>query len=365
MKTSSGKGDRVESADRATPDADAFRRDLLEFYQRRRRDLPWRRSRDPYRVWISEVMLQQTRVDVVIPFYERWLERFPTASVLADADEDSVLKAWEGLGYYARARNLRRAARVVRDRHGGTMPADVETLRTLPGVGEYTAGAIASIAHGRPAVAIDGNVRRVFARLLDEAAPRSAQLRAFATHLLDPQQPGEFNQSLMELGALVCTPRAPRCGVCPVARHCGAFQSGTQLQRPAPRRARIVPRCEIGTAVITDARDHVLLVRRGERGLLAGLWSFPGEPARSAEPPSAAARRAARTILAGVQLPRGRRLGEITHSFTHRIETYHCFHYRLALPFPALSPPFAALAPSELEAFALPAAQRRIAALLG
>ena len=194
-----------------------LRERLLAFYDERKRDLPWRRTRDPYRIWVSEVMLQQTRVDTVIPYYRRWLERFPTVLALADADEEAVLGSWKGLGYYSRARNLHRAAQVVRDGHDGQVPSDPKDLRALPGVGEYTAGAVASIAFDLPEPVVDGNVRRVLARLHDLADPTPAQLRALTTELLDRARPGDFNQGLLELGATVCTPRAPKCGSCPWA----------------------------------------------------------------------------------------------------------------------------------------------------
>jgi A/G-specific adenine glycosylase len=181
----------------------SLRRALLAFYDARRRDLPWRRDPDPYRVWVSEVMLQQTRVDAVVPYYERWLRRFPTVAALASAEPDDVLRAWEGLGYYARARNLHRAARVVREHHHGAVPSEPSALRALPGVGDYTAGAIASIAFGRAEPAVDGNVRRVLARLLDVAAPAPARLRKVAAALVPSERPGDFNQALMELGATV------------------------------------------------------------------------------------------------------------------------------------------------------------------
>ncbi len=203
----------------------ALRRALLAFYDARRRDLPWRRDPDPYRVWVSEVMLQQTRVDAVVPYYERWLRRFPTLHALATAEPDEVLRAWEGLGYYARARNLHRAARVVRERHAGDVPSEPAALRELPGVGDYTAGAIASIAFGRREPAVDGNVRRVLARLLDVADPPPARLRAVAAALVPAERPGDFNQALMELGALVCTARVPRCADCPVR---GVCRTGTR-----------------------------------------------------------------------------------------------------------------------------------------
>ncbi|MDP9349789.1 MAG: A/G-specific adenine glycosylase, partial [Gemmatimonadota bacterium] len=186
---------------------------LLRWYDAHRRDLPWRAEGppDPYRVWLSEVMLQQTRVETVKPYFRRWLERFPTLAALAEAPQDEVLKAWEGLGYYSRARNFHRAAREVVERYGGEVPGDAAAFRALPGVGRYTAGAVLSIAFGRPEPVVDGNVRRVFARLLDDPDPAEGALWALAEALVPGARPGDLNQALMELGATVCVPRNPRC----------------------------------------------------------------------------------------------------------------------------------------------------------
>jgi A/G-specific adenine glycosylase len=219
---------------------------LLSWYDENRRDLPWRAgpgvAPDPYRVWISEVMLQQTRVETVRPYFERWMLRFPTLHALAAAPSEEVMKAWEGLGYYSRARNLHAAVREVSDRFGGEIPDDPAAFRALPGVGRYTSGAVLSIAFGRPEPVVDGNVRRVFARLADDPAPADRRLWEMAGEIVEGERPGDLNQALMELGATVCTPRSPRCGACPIAPHCAARAVGTQEIRPAPRRAGPVPR---------------------------------------------------------------------------------------------------------------------------
>jgi A/G-specific adenine glycosylase len=208
-----------------------LRRALLDWYRANRRDLPWRATRDPYAIWISEAMLQQTRVETAIPYYERFLARFPDLQTLADADSDDVLGVWAGLGYYSRARNLHAAARIVVDEHAGELPDDAEALRSLPGVGRYTAGAVASIAFDRPEPVVDGNVSRVFARLrgIRDDVRKAATVRRLweeAAALVRGPHPGDLNQALMELGARVCTPRAPRCPVCPVAHHCEAQRGG-------------------------------------------------------------------------------------------------------------------------------------------
>jgi A/G-specific adenine glycosylase len=337
----------------------AVRRALLDFYDRERRDLPWRRTADPYRVWISEIMLQQTRVDVVIPYYERWLDLFPTVQALASAAGDDVMRAWEGLGYYSRARNLHRAAAIVRERYHGRVPADLDALRALPGIGDYTAGAIASIAYGVRAPAVDGNVRRVLCRLLDEADPPPARLRDSAAALVPRRRAGDFNQALMELGATVCTPAAPACHRCPVSAHCRARANGTQLVRPARKPDRAVPRVDVATAVLLH--DGRVLLTRPASGLLAGLWAFPSVPLGAAGPVSAA------TALArslGLRTASPDPLGTVDHTFTHRKERYHLVRLcvtrisRAKLP---ASGEFLWADTASLDALALPVAQRRIA----
>ncbi len=255
-----------------------MRRALLEWYGRARRDLPWRRDRDPYRVWVSEIMLQQTRVAVAAPYYERFLARFPDVASLAAAGEQEVLAAWSGLGYYSRARNLHRAARAIAA--SGEFPRDYAALRTLPGVGDYTAAAIASIAFGRPHAVLDGNAVRVLARLVAEPGEVSSgqvreRLRQAAGQLLDRSRPGEFNQALMELGATLCLPRKPRCDACPLTRYCEARQRGIEGLLPVRRPRGAVRRIEKTLLVIVQ-RGRVLLRRRSEENRrLAGFWELP------------------------------------------------------------------------------------------
>jgi A/G-specific adenine glycosylase len=303
----------------------ALRAALLAFYDERRRDLPWRRDPDPYRVWVSEVMLQQTRVEAVIPYYERWLRRFPTLDALAIAEQDDVLRAWEGLGYYSRARNLHRAARLVRERHAGVVPEEDAALRALPGVGDYTAGAIASIAYGRARPAVDGNVRRVLARLLNVADPTPARLRVVASALVPSDRPGDFNQALMELGATACTPRNPRCETCPVAQLCRARARGTQLLRPRVRRRAEVPTFDLAVAAMLSPNAELLLMRRPDRGLLAGLWALPSADIKVGENPEVVTTWLARRCAGDDALVATRALAPLTHVFTHRREVYHAF----------------------------------------
>jgi len=302
--------------------AAAIARALLAFYDDSARDLPWRRTRDPYAIWISEVMAQQTRVETVIPYYERWIERYPDVGALAAAPVDDVLKAWEGLGYYSRARNLHRAAGVVRERHNGVLPSGYDALRALPGVGDYTAGAVASIAFAAREPAVDGNVRRVLSRILDEPAPTAARLRTAAAALVPADRPGDFNQALMELGARTCTPRAPRCTRCVVASHCRAFARGTQLDRPAARARRQIPTIDVATAVLRRADGDVLLVRRPAHGLLAGMWTFPGTEITHDADATRACGQLAQQL--GLDVNGAAPLGDIEHVFSHRRERYRC-----------------------------------------
>jgi len=254
------------------------RRELRAWYRRVSRPLPWRESHDPYRVWISEIMLQQTTVAAVVPYFHRFLERFPTVDALAAAEEGDVLKLWEGLGYYSRARNLRRAAQVIVADHQGKFPQTVEGLQSLPGIGRYTAGAIVSFAHNQPAPIVEANTLRLYSRLMGlEEDPRSAagqkRLWEFAALWPAGQNPGEVNQALMELGATLCTPQSPRCGECPLAAVCEARRLGRQAEIPPPaRRPEITGLAEV--AVVVQQGPHYLLMQRlpGERW--AGLWDF-------------------------------------------------------------------------------------------
>ena len=280
-------------------------------------------------------MLQQTRVDAVIPYYNAWLSSFPTLDALADADEQAVLKKWEGLGYYSRARNLHAAARLVRERYNSTVPASYDDLRSLPGVGDYTAGAILSIAHQIPAPAVDGNVRRVLSRLFDvDAEP--AELRATADELVDAERPGDFNQALMELGARVCTPRSPSCFACPLMLVCAARKHGTIELRPRKKPKKQIPtfRC---ITLVTLQNEQVILRQRPATGLLASLWEFPAVP------------KAPRTAAS---------LGEFEHVFTHQRIIYDVWltnRSRKLLPSERL------VLLDDLNDYALPNAQRRIA----
>jgi len=348
-------GTPIESAS-----CDQLQAALLEHYDRTARELPWRRDTDPYRVLVSEIMLQQTRVETVKEYYERWLVRFPRLDDLANAEEEEVLKAWEGLGYYRRARNLHRTAMIVREEHGGVLPSDRMGLRALPGVGEYTSGAVSSIAFGLCVPAVDGNVRRVLARLFDVAEPGPAWLRDRAGELVDEARPGDWNQALMELGATVCTPRTPTCHVCPLSPWCHAREAGTQAQRPAPAPRREVPTKDIVLAVVHRG-GRVLVAKRPDVGLLAGLWAFPeqvlGNGLEEVDAGAVALRLAEalgyRTISAA-ELPARK------HRFTHLEAVYLPWSIEVFGPEGVAGPGYAWLDPYGPDDLALPVAQRRV-----
>ena len=259
---------------------ESFQDNLLSWYSEQRRDLPWRQSRDPYKVWVSEVMLQQTRVDTVIPYFQRFIEKFPTLEALADADEESVLKAWEGLGYYSRARNLQSAVREVKEKYGGKVPDSEKEMRSLKGVGSYTAGAVLSIAYNKPVPAVDGNVMRVLSRVLlieeeiTKATTRKMMEQA-ARALIPDDAAADFNQALMELGAIVCTPKDPGCLICPVQNECRALKEGMQNLLPKKTKKRPPKLVHIAVAVMRDQNGKFLIQKRPNRGLLANLWEFP------------------------------------------------------------------------------------------
>ncbi len=305
---------------------------LLRWYAAERRDLPWRRTSDPYAIWIAETMLQQTRVEAVIPYYERWMRRFPTLASLASADEQEVLRLWEGLGYYRRARNLHLAAECVVTEWGGQLPHTVAELKQLPGIGPYTASAVAAIAFGEQTVALDGNLRRVLARLLDYAEDtRSAAgeqfLRQRALACIPAGKAGDFNQALMDLGAAVCLPEAPRCGQCPVSRFCVAYLHGTQSARPLRRVRRAIPE-RVAAAGVVRRNGRVLIGRRPPGGLLGGLWEFPGGKAEAGESIDGTLRRELREEL-GIEVEVMDALGSFAHAYTHFRVVVYVFECRL------------------------------------
>jgi A/G-specific adenine glycosylase len=350
--------------------ARAIGRALLAWYVEHRRDLPWRRSLDPYSVWVSEMMLQQTQVATVIPYFERWMQRFPDVAALASAAESDVLHAWQGLGYYSRARNLQRAAALMVREHAGSVPDDVEVLRALPGIGPYSAGAIASIAYGKAEPLVDGNVIRVLSRLFalrgdPHKKPLKTQIWAHARALVPEREPGDFNQALMELGATLCTPRAPRCEVCPLSKVCQARAQGLALLLPElPARAK--PTALHMVAAIATRAGRVLVTRLDAAApRWAGMWLFPNVEVARSETPEAALQR----VLLGTTGLRGKASGivcVVRHSVTRFKITLDAYRM-VELSGTAQAQGVAEIAwkaPSELSNLAMPAAHRTIAGRL-
>ena len=298
-----------------------LRRGLLQWYADNKRPLAWRENKEPYRIWVSEIMLQQTRVDQMDTYYRRFLDRFPTLGDLARASEEQVLKAWEGLGYYARARNMRRAAQQVAQHRAGELPDTYEELLDLPGIGPYTAAAVSSIAFDRPHPVLDGNVTRVLCRLLRiEEDPRRtstrARLIAAGETLISPRHPGDFNQALMELGAGVCTPLNPACECCPLQVWCRARQElddPGRLPLRTPKKSRPHHHEVVG---VIHCGSALLVTRRPSSAMLGGLWELPGGRFKRGERPPAALRRTLREQL-GIAVEAGRQLAEISHGYSH------------------------------------------------
>lgn len=306
--------------------------DLLDWYELQQRRLPWRDSNDPYAIWVSEIMLQQTRVETVIPYYERWMRSFPDVHALARAERQDVLSHWEGLGYYRRAHNLHEAARIIVEQHDGSIPGGVAALKALPGIGDYTAAAIAAIAFDQDALALDGNLRRVMTRLFDRTEDPGTSsgervLRELGMQYLPSGSASQFNQALMDLGATICTPRSPDCAACPLQEHCLAFQRGVQEQRPVRKSRQPAPSLHATAAVIWKG-DTVLIGRRPEGKLLGGLWEFPGgkqEPDESLE--SCLIREITEEL--GVEITVGRKLAAFDHAYSHFAITLHAFECRI------------------------------------
>lgn len=301
---------------------------LLHWYQQNARALPWRKTHDPYRVWISEVMLQQTRVETVIPYYERWMREFPDLASLAKADEGEVLQLWEGLGYYSRPRNLLKSARMLAETYQGRFPASVEELKKLPGVGEYMTGALASIALGKDEIALDGNGLRVFARLVQYEFPINkpegkAALGDVMRKMLPPGKAGDFNQAIMDLGSSICTPKNPDCNACPLQSQCEAFRNGSQAQFPLKERKAPVPH-HLVVAVVICRGDEVLIDKRKANGLLGGLWEFPGGKVEAGEDFQTALKREIMEEL-GVNIKVGKSMGKYRHAYTHFKVTVYVF----------------------------------------
>jgi len=342
----------------------ALRQDLLNWYAVSGRTLPWRQTQDPYAIWVSEIMLQQTQVKTVIPYYDRWLQIFPTIAVLAAAEQQQVLKVWQGLGYYARARNLHRAAQVIAQEFNGEFPSDLSSVLSLPGIGRTTAGGILSAAFHQPLPILDGNVKRVLARLMALAVPPNKALNSLwqlSTDLLDPQHPHDFNQALMDLGATVCTPKNPSCLICPWQSYCQVFHLNQQTQIPMTETRSPLPHKQIGVAVIWNQQGNLLIDRRRQEGLLGGLWEFPGGKIEPGETVEDCIKREIREEL-GIEIVVGDRLITIDHAYTHfrvTLNVHHC-RYLSGEPQPIECDEVRWVALAELDQFPFPAANVQI-----
>ena len=344
-----------------------FSRLLLDWYAQNARQLPWRGRSDPYTIWVSEIMLQQTRVETVIPYFERWIIQFPSIQALADADLHDVLRTWEGLGYYGRARNLHRAAQILVKEHNGLLPQDVPSLMQLPGIGRYTAGAIASIAFGLDEPVLDGNVRRVMARAYIVNEPmRSVEgehkLWRYAAENLPSGQSGAYNQALMDLGATICTPKLPECTRCPLRDVCQAFALGLQEKLPVISPKATIPHYTVTAAVIRRT-GLVLITQRPLEGLLGGLWEFPGGKLKPGEQLSTCLQREICEEL-GVNIVVGHPMGVYQHAFTHFRITLHAFACELhdnAEPRPLQAKDLRWVEPSQLGEYPMGKIDRKIA----
>ncbi len=338
---------------------------LVQWYRVHHRLLPWRKTRDAYRIWVSEVMLQQTQVKTVLAYYTRFLHAFPDIHSLADAPLQDVLKVWEGLGYYARARNLHQAARVVQKRYQGRVPDDRELFIALPGVGKYISAAVLSMAFDQPYPVVDGNVKRLAARLftVDQAVNASGAYQVFEPYagaLLGQENPGMFNQAMMELGALLCLPRKPLCDECPLTRFCHALKTKQVAQFPKRLKKRAVPHYRVVIGIIFK-KNRILITRRKERGLLGGLWEFPGGKVDDGETPEQACVREVKEET-GLAVTIDSFLTQIRHAYTHfkiTADVFICVHTsgRVRLE---KATDFKWVAMGRLDDFPFPGANRKI-----
>jgi A/G-specific adenine glycosylase len=327
----------VKSQPKKTGPLSAVQRTVLEsllpWFLQNARDLPWRRNRTPYRVWVSEIMLQQTRVDTVIDYYCRWMKAFPSWRTLACAPQSDVLKLWEGLGYYSRARNLHLAARIINDDYGRKPPVSVEELKKLPGIGSYTAAAIVSLAFNVDAAVVDGNVIRVLSRLFafggdTQSAAGKKQMQDWADVLLVKGRAGEFNEAMMELGALVCLPKNPECTICPMRSVCVAFAEGTSAKFPVMKKKAKVPHIIVGAAVTVNRKGEVLIAQRKQDDMLGGLWEFPGgkqEPGETIE--ECIIRELCEEL--GIKTVTGEHVVTVKHAYSHFTMTMHVYRARI------------------------------------
>jgi len=342
---------------------------LLNWYDENARRLPWRGTQDPYAIWVSEIMLQQTRVDTVIPYYQRWMARFPTIQALAAAPLRKVLVAWEGLGYYSRSRNLHRAAQLVVAEYGGVLPSELKDLQRLPGIGRYTAAAIASIAFDQDVSALDGNIRRVLARVFLVREPARStkgekQLWKLTADHLPAGKASAYNQALMDLGAIVCTPKTPSCEICPLSDICSACALGVQEELPVAQPKKELPHHLVAAAVI-QRNDRVLIAQRPYQGLLGGMWEFPGGKLQPGEDLTSCLQREIQEEMAA-HIHVGEKLGVFRHAYTHFRITLHAFYCTLLTGEPANLEhrELAWVTPEDFSTFPMGKIDRQIAGIL-
>lgn len=352
------------------PDIPSLHNRLIAWFEANKENLPWRRSRSPYHVWLAEIMLQQTQVATVIPYYERFLSRFPTVEALAEAPLGEVLKAWEGLGYYSRARNLHRTAQIVTQAYSGEFPSQPEELMKLPGIGRYTAGAIASLAFGLDAAVLDGNVMRVLTRLFDVAddislASTRQRLWHLAESLLPAGRAGPWNEGLMELGRRICTPRSPVCSACPLAALCEAHRLGVEEERPVRLAKARTPHYDVTAAVIQREDGHILIAQRPLSGMLGGLWEFPGGKRQAGESLAECLSREIREEL-GIEIVVGPQITTVRHAYTHFRITLYAFACTLLSGEPQAigCADWAWVTLDELDQYAFPVTDQKIIAAL-
>lgn len=342
---------------------------LLDWYRKNARNLPWRKTADHYAIWISELMLQQTQVETVIPYYKRFIKTFPDVKSVAQVDLSAILKVWEGLGYYARARNLHKAARMIVDEHMGDIPADYRSLKTLPGIGDYTAAAIASIAFGEPVIVLDGNARRVYARWIalktdPRSGPGEKSLRRAAGKVMQRTDPGTWNQAVMELGATVCTARSPQCTICPLQDDCKAFKRKAVDRIPLRKTKKPLPHYHVTAGLIWND-GKLLIARRNEDGFLGGLWEFPGGKQENGETLQHCLKRELSEELS-IAVDVGERLVAVNHAYSHFRITLHAFHcsYVSGTPQALGCAEWKWISPSRLGEYAFPRADRKVIELL-
>ncbi|CAM4232482.1 A/G-specific adenine glycosylase [Lederbergia lenta] len=346
-------------------DIKQFQHDLISWFIEEQRDLPWRKDADPYKVWVSEIMLQQTKVDTVIPYFDRFLKKFPTIESFAAADDEAVLKIWEGLGYYSRVRNLHSAVKEVVGNYGGVVPDTQEEISKLKGVGPYTAGAVLSIAYGKPEPAVDGNVMRVLSRIMlirEDIAKASTRkvFEAAVRELIDHEHPSFFNQALMELGALICTPTSPACLLCPVRDHCLAFEDGVQSELPIKSRKKKTRHVDLIATVLKNNKEEFLIRKRPNKGLLAGLWEFPNVERNIHFEQSKAALQA--YLIQDLQLETKLENGafvRVDHVFTHLTWTIDAFAGELN-PNIEIGQEYKLVTKDALEEYAFPVSHQKI-----